>query len=433
MMIKHLEFLHFIAHVHTDVSVHIQVSSTTGSGSMIVTAASSSASHVTRLHSRDGISLHSHHSQQQQQQQHSHHHSSSHSSSSSNTANPTTTSTPPLVLSLSQIQGGGGLLILNSSTGSNSTNPTHQSLVSPVAVTSFVCSTNSTHHQHHQNQQHAKDSSKSTTPATLVLKQEAMETNSSPSSCCHQASVSESNASSNNLLNMSDNNININNSNKMDVTNGNVASGFESSGTTYLSSGRDKNVLRAATPKQQHVTLPTNPTSTMNSAPPTPAKHMDTSGEDLMDIKPTYCGSDTVLVISSSSNSGIKNTDTVSLVGGFFNETLDLSQEELQRTLSANMPLSCSAELSHHRHGGGGDGGGSGGGGSGGGGSGSGCSGGLVTGAHNIIASKSMAPSSGDEMSPDEVIVPEINPMDFIDSCDVVVSPAQVCSYQKSL
>ncbi|GFG34010.1 hypothetical protein Cfor_07539, partial [Coptotermes formosanus] len=244
-------------------------------GSMIVTAASSSASHVTRLHSRDGISLHSHHSQQQQQQQHSHHHSSSHSSSSSNTANPTTTSTPPLVLSLSQIQGGGGLLILNSSTGSNSTNPTHQSLVSPVAVTSFVCSTNSTHHQHHQNQQHAKDSSKSTTPATLVLKQEAMETNSSPSSCCHQASVSESNASSNNLLNMSDNNININNSNKMDVTNGNVAS-----------------------------------------------------------------------------------------VGGFFNETLDLSQEELQRTLSANMPL-------------------------------------------------------GDEMSPDEVIVPEINPMDFIDSCDV--------------
>lgn len=132
-----------------------------------------------------------------------------------------------------------------------------------------------------------------------------------------------------------------------------------------------------------------------------------------MDIKPTYCGSDTVLVISSSSKSGIKNTDTVSLVGGFFNETLDLSQEDIQRTLSANMPLSCSAELSHHRHGGGG--------------------GGLITGAHNIIASKSMAPSSGDDMSPDDVIVPEINPMDFIDSCDVVVSPTQVCIFSKTV
>ncbi|XP_023715789.1 calmodulin-binding transcription activator 2 isoform X4 [Cryptotermes secundus] len=388
-----------------------QVSSTTGSGSMILTAASSNASSSTRLHSRDGISLLSHHShQQQQQQQHSHHHSSNHSSSNSSSVNATTTSTPPLVLSLSQIQGGGGLLILNSSTGGNSTNPTHQSLVSPVAVTSFVCSTGSTHHhrnhQHHQNQQHAKDLPKSTSPAAVVLKQEAMETSSSPS-CCHQASGSENNTSST-VLNLNNNNnnnnININSSNKMDVTNGNVSSGFDSSGVTYLSSSRDKNILRSATPKQQHVTLSTNSTSSMNSAPPTPAKHMDTSGEDLMDIKPTYHGSDTVLVISSSSNSCIKNTDTVSLVGGFFNETLDLSQEDIQRTLSANMPLSCSAELNQHCHSGGS----------------------MVTSAHHIIASKSMAPSSGDEMSPDDVIVPEINPMDFIDSCDVVVSPTQV-------
>lgn len=392
---------------------HMQVSSTTGSGSMILTAASSNASNSTRLHSRDGISLHSHHShQQQQQQQHSHHHSSNHSSSNSSSVSATTTSTPPLVLSLSQIQGGGGLLILNSSTGSNSTNPTHQSLVSPVAVTSFVCSTSSAHHQrnhqHHQNQHHAKDLPKSTSPAAVVLKQEAMETSSSPS-CCHQASGSENSTTSSTVLNLNNNNnnnnINITSSNKMDVTNGNVSSGFNSSGATYLSSSRDKNILRSATPKQQHATLSTNSTSSMNSAPPTPAKHMDTSGEDLMDIKPTYHGSDTVLVISSRSNSGIKNTDTVSLVGGFFNETLDLSQEDIQRTLSANMPLSCSAELNQHCHSGGS----------------------MVTSAHHIIASKSMAPSSGDEMSPDDVIVPEINPMDFIDSCDVVVSPTQVC------
>ena len=190
----------------------------------------------------------------------------------------------------------------------------------------------------------------------------------------------------------------------MDVTNGNVSAGFDNGSTTYLNNNRDKNVMRSTTPKQQHVTLSSNQTS-MNSAPPTPTKHMDTSGEDLMDIKPTYCGSDTVLVISSSSNSGIKNTDTVSLVGGFFNETLDLSQEDIQRTLTANMPLSCSAELNHRR------------------------GGNMVTGAHHIIASKTMTPSSGDEMSPDEVIVSEINPMDFIDSCDVVVSPTQVCDY----
>lgn len=385
----------------------MQVSSTTGSGSMILTAASSNASSSTRLQSRDGISSHSHHShhshqQQQQPQQHSHHHSSNHSSGNSSSAN----STPPLVLSLSQIQGGGGLLILNSSTGNSSANPTHQSLVSPVAVTSFVCSTGSTHHQRNH-QHHTKDLPKSSSPAAIVLKQEAMETSSSPS-CCHQASVSENNTASSTAPNLNNNNnnnnINISSSNKMDVTNGNISSGFDSSSATYLSSSRDKNIMRSATPKQQRVTLSTNSTSSMNSAPPTPAKHMDTSGEDLMDIKPSYRGSDTVLVISSSSNSGIKNTDTVSLVGGFFNETLDLSQEDIQRTLSANMPLSCSAELDHHCHSGGS----------------------MITSAHHIIASKSMAPSSGDEMSPDDVIVPEINPMDFIDSCDVVVSPTQV-------
>jgi hypothetical protein len=44
-----------------------------------------------------------------------------------------------------------------------------------------------------------------------------------------------------------------------------------------------------------------------------------------------------------------------------------------------------------------------------------------------------MAPSSGDDMSPDDVIVPEINPMDFIDSCDVVVSPTQVCILSKRI
>ncbi|KAK7871664.1 hypothetical protein R5R35_009033 [Gryllus longicercus] len=327
-----------------------------------------------------------------QAQQRLHHPGGHHSSGSSSVSsvNPTTTSAaaaPPLVLSLSQIQGGGGLLILNSS-GSTTSNATHQSLVSPVAVTSFVCSTNTQQQRSHHH--YTKDSSKSSGATTIVLKQEAMETSSS-SCCLNQGPGSDSVTAANNINN---NNINNNSNNKMDITNGNITTTFDNTGgaTTYLSSTSDKNILRSS--KQQPMSV-SNSSSVMNSAPPTPSKHMDTSSDvDSLDIKP-FCSSDTVLVIGSSSSSVMKTTETVS-VGGFFNETLDLSQEDIQRTLSANMPLSCSAELDRHPS------------------------------AHHIIASKSLATSSGDEISSEEVIVSEVNPMDFIDCGDVVVSPTQV-------
>nr|CAD7452636.1 unnamed protein product [Timema tahoe] len=363
-----------------------QVSSTTGSGSIIL-AASGNASSNTSTNTAN----------QQQQRLHSH------LSHSHNT--PATTSAPPLVLSLSQIQGGGGLLILNSSSTASNVSA-HQSLVSPVAVTSFVCSTNSSsHHQrnhHHHHHHHPHNNKELAKP--IVLKQEAMETNSPASSCCH-TSVSDTNTSTSiNSLNLSNNN--IDNSTKMDITNGNVATVFDTSGSATYSnkSSRDKHTIRSnSTPKQQqHISLSNSSSFIMSSAPPTPTKHMDISGEDVLDIKPTYCSSDTVLVIGSSTGGvNMKNTETISLVGGFFNETLDLSQEDIQRTLSANMPLSCSDELNDNRG-----------------------RVGMLSGGH-IIASKSIT-ASREEMSPEDVIVPEINPMDFIDSCDVVVSPTHV-------
>nr|CAD7201845.1 unnamed protein product [Timema douglasi] len=363
-----------------------QVSSTTGSGSIILAASGNTSSNMSTNTAN-----------QQQQRLHSH------LSHSHNT--PATTSAPPLVLSLSQIQGGGGLLILNSSSTASNVSA-HQSLVSPVAVTSFVCSTNSSsHHQrnHHHHHHHHHPHSNKELAKPIVLKQEAMETNSPASSCCH-TSVSDTNTSTSiNSLNLSNNN--IDNSTKMDITNGNVATVFDTSGSATYSnkSSRDKHTIRSnSTPKQQHISLSNSSSFIMSSAPPTPTKHMDTSGEDVLDIKPTYCSSDTVLVIGSSTGGvNMKNTETISLVGGFFNETLDLSQEDIQRTLSANMPLSCSDELNDNRG-----------------------RVGMLSGGH-IIASKSIT-TSREEMSPEDVIVPEINPMDFIDSCDVVVSPTHV-------
>lgn len=171
----------------------------------------------------------------------------------------------PLVLSLSQIQGGGGLLILNSATGNHvGTTP-----IAPVAVTSFVCNQG-------QNSSGLTNNIKNIgTEKTVSLKQEAMET-----SCCHQSTVD-------NL--------------KMDVTNGNVS--FDSSSYSSLPS------------LSEHI----SPEPKASSTP----KPMDTS--TVLEIKSSY------------SDSGNKHDV------GFFNETLDLSQEDIQKTLSANMP-SCSAD-----------------------------------------------------------------------------------------
>jgi len=95
-----------------------QVSSTTGSGSMIL--ATSSHSLQTMSGSTRGIDT---------------------ISTVGGQNNPSTNNSAPLVLSLSQIQGGGGLLILNSSS-SGPNGGTQGGQLAPVSVASFVCNQN---------------------------------------------------------------------------------------------------------------------------------------------------------------------------------------------------------------------------------------------------------------------------------------------------
>lgn len=81
----------------------------------------------------------------------------------------------------------------------------------------------------------------------------------------------------------------------------------------------------------------------MSSAPSTPSKRMETNHEE--DYKhQNACGEGGVVLGSED----LGKHDGGSVVNnGFFNETLDLSQEDIQRTLSANMPM-CSSELERH-------------------------------------------------------------------------------------
>lgn len=131
----------------------------------------------------------------------------------------------------------------------------------------------------------------------------------------------------------------------------------------------------------------------MSSTPSTPSKNMDTSqDESIEDYKhQNFCGDTVVLLGTDSSGSLVSKSDGSSIVnGGFFNETLDLSQEDIQRTLSANMPL-CSAELENQRN------------------------------SESNNSNRQMKAQPAEQN-----LGNEINPMDFIDSCDVVVSPTHV-------
>lgn len=212
----------------------------------------------------------------------------------------------PLVLSLSQIQGGGGLLILNSASSGN--NGSNSGPLAPVSVASFVCN----------QQANTNVVGRGTTTSnnlkgmdkTLVLKQEAMET-----SCCHES------LSLDNL--------------KMDVTNGNVS--FESSSSMSPSgpgSVGGSNMGNYSEPML----------SNKSSSASTP-KPMDTSssGSSSVGVGGTGVLSDVNSQQSYHDNNTKSENHHDNHVVGFFNETLDLSQEDIQKTLSANMP-SCSTE-----------------------------------------------------------------------------------------
>lgn len=60
----------------------------------------------------------------------------------------------------------------------------------------------------------------------------------------------------------------------------------------------------------------------------------------LVDVKP--------FGMHHSHSDSLSSKDSMSS-SQFFNETLDLSQEDIQQTLSANMPLSCATPEPQHR------------------------------------------------------------------------------------
>ncbi|KAF5289535.1 hypothetical protein FQR65_LT11810 [Abscondita terminalis] len=313
-----------------------QVSSTTGSGGMFLN------NHTGRVYSRD---IRNHHGQS----------SGQNSSTSANT--------PPLVLSLSQIQGGGGLLILNSNSTTSTNSTTHQSFVAPVSVANFVSSTTAS-------RVHSK-SERSSKNGPTVLKQEVMETNQ----CSYSPNINRSNGR---MLNTKEPKIELSSDNMRQTMLNNMSFNHQ-----------NKNVHH----HQQNEML-------MVSAPSTPSKRMDTSNEEMTDFKhQNFCGDTVVLLNTDSSGSLVsKNVGSSIVTGSFFNETLDLSQEDIQKTLSANMPL-CSSELEAHQN-----------------------HNTETTNRNRIINNK----RDHQTQQQSHTISHDMNPMDFINSCDVVVSPTHV-------
>lgn len=223
----------------------------------------------------------------------------------------TTQTSSPLLLSLSQIQGGGGLLILN---GAGNASQQHSSLVSPLSVTSFVCEEPRDRYRHQYK-------------PTFVLKREIPD----QPSCIHRSDS------------------------HFEITDRKVEQTIE------INTFERKIKME---PRTRHL---------IASAPATPLRYPDLIEKletksvlttDNCDETLVLLGPDTVPLGSSS---------------GFFDETLELSHEDIQKTLSANMP---SCELGRN----------------------------------------DVRPAN----APGNVMVSGIDAMDFIESCEAVASPTHV-------
>ncbi|XP_046678847.1 calmodulin-binding transcription activator 1 isoform X1 [Homalodisca vitripennis] len=194
------------------------------------------------------------------------------------------TSGSPLVLSLSQIQGSGGLLILNS--GGSSPTP------SPAVF-----------------RPHSK----------VILKQEAMEMEV-VNSCHMMSSAQQHRLSEPSQPSHRNSQPQLNNPpqqapsqpEKMDISNGNI---LLTGGDYDRSYSRRRESAKEQERQKQH----------------------EAGSEMLVDVKPF----------------GMHHSDSLSSKESlssnqFFNETLDLSQEDIQQTLSANMPMTCGTPESQH-------------------------------------------------------------------------------------
>ncbi|KAJ0176833.1 hypothetical protein K1T71_008012 [Dendrolimus kikuchii] len=214
-----------------------------------------------------------------------------------------TTQSSPLLLSLGQIQGGGGLLILN---GTSNSTQQHSSLVSPLSVTSFVC-------------EEPRDRFRHQYKPTFVLKREVPD--SQPSSC-------------------------LQNSESFERQEEKVEIDF------------DKKIKIEPRIRNQAIA----------SAPATPSRYPDLSERLDSKVLTENCD-DTLVLLGSGGHLGSS---------GFFDETLELSHEDIQKTLSANMPT-CDLD-------------------------------------RNGVRSTDTA----------NVMVSGIDTMDFIESCEAVASPTHV-------
>lgn len=178
---------------------------------------------------------------------------------------PSAQTASPLLLSLGQIQGGGGLLILN---GASSSAQQHTSLVSPLSVTSFVC-------------EEPRDRFKHQYKPTFVLKREIPD--SQPSSCIQTESYEV----------------------------------------------RHETRTEINTFERRIKTEPRARAQIIASAPVTPSRYPDIN-ERLEKAAENHCD-DTLILLGADGGSLVSSH-------GFFDETLELSHEDIQKTLSANMP-----------------------------------------------------------------------------------------------
>lgn len=221
----------------------------------------------------------------------------------------TTQTASPLLLSLGQIQGGGGLLILN---GAGSSSQQHSSLVSPLSVTSFVCEEPRDRYRHQYK-------------PTFVLKREIPD--SQPTSCIHNSE------------------------------------------TTFEVETQVEEKVDVETFECKIKMEPRSRNQIIASAPATPSRYPDLVERLESKVLTDNC-EDTLVLLGTDGSLGHTSA--------FFDETLELSHEDIQKTLSANMPT-CELDRGGTR--------------------------------------------TSDTAN---VMVSGIDTMDFIESCEAVASPTQV-------
>ncbi|XP_045773206.1 calmodulin-binding transcription activator 2 isoform X3 [Maniola jurtina] len=219
-----------------------------------------------------------------------------------------TTQSSPLLLSLGQIQGGGGLLILN---GTSNSSQQHSSLVSPLSVTSFVC-------------EEPRDRYRQQYKPTFVLKREIPD---------------------------SQQNTHMNNTEP-----------------TYEVE-RVEEKVEVDTFDRKIKLEPRSRNHIVASAPTTPSRYPDLVERLESKLHTEHCD-DTLVLLGTDGH--------LESSSGFFDETLELSHEDIQKTLSANMPT-CELDRS-------------------------------------AVRSTETA----------NVMVSGIDTMDFIESCEAVASPTHV-------